>query len=390
MQNHLIPIYNKIPITFSHGEGIWLYDDNNNQYLDALSGIGVCALGHNHPEVTQAITEQAKKLLQVANTYYTHAQSELANKLCELTGLDGAYFSNSGAESNEAAIKMALKFGTSQNYKHPKIIVMEGGFHGRSLGAWSGSCDHSKSQFGPLLDCYYRVPFNQLEPIQKLAENKNNEIVAIMLEPIFGKGGLLPAEIDYLKSLRNICDQNNWLLIFDEVQSGIGRTGKLFAYQYADIKPDIVTTAKALGNGVPIGTFIASQKAIENFKPDDHGSTQGGNVFSCAVALAVLEALEKQNLYHHAKVIGEYLQKQLTKALESFELFEKVQGKGLMIGIKLKQAPKNAIKIGLKNGIVFNHAGADVIRLLPPYIITKNDADLIVEKLVRCFGELST
>lgn len=393
MQNHLIPIYNKLPITFSHGQGIWLYDDKNNKYLDALSGIGVCALGHNHPEITKAITEQAQKLLQVPNTYHTQAQSDLADKLCALTGLDSAYFSNSGAESNEAAIKMALKFGTNQGYKHPKIIVMEGGFHGRSLGAWSGSCDQTKSQFGPLLDCFIRVPFNQLDPIKKLAENKNNkinEIVAIMLEPVFGKGGLLPAEIDYLKSLRKICDENNWLLIFDEVQSGVGRTGKFFAYQYADIKPDIVTTAKALGNGIPIGTYIANQKAVGDFKSGDHGSTQGGNVLSCAVALAVLETLEKQDLYNNAKIVGEYLQEQLTLNLKPFELFEKIQGKGLMIGIKLKQAPKNAVKTGLKHGIVFNHAGANIIRLLPPYIITKGDADLIVEKLVKCFGELSS
>ena len=400
--NHLIPIYNKLPITFSHGEGIWLYDDKDNKYLDALSGIGVCALGHNHPEITKAIIEQAQKLLQVPNTYYTKAQSGLADKLCKLTGLDAAYFSNSGAESNEAAIKMALKFGTSKGYKNPKIIVMDGGFHGRSLGGWSGSCDQSKSQFGPLLPCFHRVEFNKLEPIHALINNYNNqerkkekekededEIVAIMLEPVFGKGGLLPAELNYLQSLRKICDEQDWLLIFDEVQSGIGRTGKLFAYQYADIKPDIVTAAKALGNGVPIGAYIASQKAIGDFKSGDHGSTQGGNVFSCAVALTVLETLEKEELYSNAKTMGDYLQEKLSLSLSAFELFEKTQGKGLMIGVKLKEPVNNAIKTGLKHGIVFNHAGSNIIRLLPPYIITQADADLIVEKIVKCFADFS-
>ena len=389
MSEHLIPIYNKLPITFSHGQGIWLYDSKGRKYLDALSGIGVCALGHNHPEITKAITAQAQKLLQVPNTYYTQAQSKLADKLCQLTELDGAYFANSGAEANEAAIKIALKFGTSKGYTKPKIIVMEGGFHGRSLGVWSGSCDQTESQFGPLLDSYLRVPFNQIEPIKNLADNQCHEIVAVLLEPVFGKGGLLPAEIDYLKTLRHICNENDWLLIFDEVQSGVGRTGKLFAYQYANIKPDIITTAKALGNGIPIGAYIASQKAIGNFQTNDHGSTQGGNPFACAIGLRVLEILEQENLYENAKKVGAYLQEKLTNALSTFSLFDKVQGKGLMIGIKLHQAPKNAVTVGLENGIVFNHAGKNIIRLLPPYIITEADADLIVAKLMKCFPHFS-
>lgn len=387
MNEHLLEIYNKLPITLTHGEGIWLYDDQGNQYLDALSGIGVTALGHNHPVISKTLSEQAQKLIHVANPFFTKEQSQLATKLCQLTGLAKAYFSNSGAEANEAAIKMALKYGVDKGYKNPKIIVMEGGFHGRSLGAWSGSCDQDKSIFGPLIPAFIRVPFDDLGAIKK-AYQDNAEVVAIMLEPIFGKGGLLPASIDYLNALRKFCDKNDSLLIFDEVQSGMGRTGRLFAYQFSNIKPDILTTAKALGAGIPAGAFITSKKASSIFSPGDHGSTQGGNALACKMGLTLLDILESNNLYENISEVGNYLQDQLTEKLNAFSLFDKVQGKGLMIGIKLKEPKKATAKIGLKHKIIFNQAGENVIRLLPPFIITHADTDLIVERITACFREL--
>lgn len=387
MNEYLLDIYNKLPITLTHGEGIWLYDDQGNQYLDALSGIGVTALGHNHPVISKTLNEQAQKLIHVANPFFTKEQSQLAEKLCHLTGLAKAYFSNSGAEANEAAIKMALKYGIDKGYKSPKIIVMEGGFHGRSLGAWSGSCNQDESIFGPLIPAFIRVPFDDLSAITDVCKDEP-EVVAIMLEPIFGKGGLLPASIDYLNALRKLCDKNDYLLIFDEVQSGMGRTGKLFAYQFSDIQPDILTTAKALGAGIPAGAFITSQKASGIFSPGDHGSTQGGNALACKMGLTLLDILESDNLYKNTSEIGKYLQDQLTNALSTFAIFDKIQGKGLMIGIKLKTPIKGAAKIGLKHKIIFNQAGEKVIRLLPPYIITREDADLIVERIINCFKTL--
>jgi acetylornithine/N-succinyldiaminopimelate aminotransferase len=385
--SHLIPIYHKQPVTFVRGDGIWLYDDKGKPYLDALSGIGVCVLGHNHPAVTKTITEQASTLLQVPNNFFTPSQTALADKLCALTGLNQAYFSNSGTESNEAAIKMVLKFGTNKGIKHPKIIVMTNAFHGRSLGAWSASCDQEDSQFGPLIPSFIRVPFQDSDAIEKAI---SDDTVAIMVEPIIGKGGLLPASIDYLEHLRDLCDKHDMLLMFDEVQSGIGRTGKLFAYQHSSISPDILTTAKGLGNGIPIGAFIVSKKAGGLLLPGDHGSTQGGNPFGCQVALTVLDTLEKEGLIEHAGEIGGYLQTRLSQALSVYPQFNGIQGKGLMIGIKTKDYIEKAIHIGLDNGIVFNFTNKHTLRLLPPLILSKENADLIVEKMSACFAAFKT
>lgn len=383
MPSCLIPIYQKLPVTLTRGEGVWLYDDQGRQYLDALSGIGVCALGHNHPAITKTITEQAARLLQVSNAFHTPWQTALANKLCGLSGLAAAYFSNSGTEANEAVIKMALKYGTSHGIATPKIIVMEGGYHGRSLGAWSASCDHSTSQFGPLMPCFIRVPFNDINAINAI---KDPNVIAIMLEPVFGKGGLRPASLDYIHALREYCDQHHCLLILDEIQSGMGRTGKLFAYQHTKILPDMLTTAKTLGNGIPIGAYLCNHKVAKVIKPGDHGSTQGGNPFACAVALTVLETFEKEHLYTHVTDIGHYLQQALREALRTYPVFDNIQGKGLMIGIKLKHPIPNIVAMGLEQGIIFNLAGETVIRLLPPYIITQAHADLIVERLSKTLG----
>jgi len=384
-KNHLLTFYNKFPITFARGDGVWLYDGVGKAYLDALSGVGVCALGHRHPAITKAITSQADTLMHVANTFYTQPLLDLAKRLCEITGLYRAYFSNSGAESAEAIIKMALKFGTNKGIKNPKIIVMEGGFHGRSLGAWSGSCDQSKSQFGPLIPAFTRVPFNDLAAAQAAV---TPDTVAIMLEPVLGKGGLLPADIAYMEALRQLCDQKDLLLILDEVQSGMGRTGKWFAYQYSNIQPDILATAKALGNGMPIGAFITNEKAAPLLQPSDHGSTQGGNALACHVALAVINTIEKEKLMDQAVEVGDYLQTQLHRALQTHPLYDGIQGKGLMIGIRLTRPEKSLLKLGVEQGLIMNFASKQVLRLLPPLILTRQEADVIVEKLSLVFQGL--
>lgn len=384
MSNHLLPFYDKLTTTFAKGEGVWLYDEQGRDYLDALTGIGVCALGHQHPNITRVITEQAHTLLHVPNNFNNPPQNQLAAKLCAISRLDRVGFVNSGSEANETALKLALKFGIDKGFQAPKIIVMEGGYHGRTLGAWSGSCDHQQSIFGPLFPAFIRVPFNSLEAVAVLNQP---EIVGVMLEPIFGKGGLLPATIPYLQALRKLCDERHWLFMCDEVQSGLGRTGKWFAYQHADILPDIVTVAKCLGNGIPIGACITSEKLAQTFRINDHGSTQGGNVFSCAVALEVLNTIEKDKLLANAAEVGEYLQQQLTHHLQCFESFKQIQGKGLMIGIQLAKSVTGAIAIGVKHGIIFNYTGKDVLRLLPPIILTHIEADMIVERMVQCFRE---
>lgn len=386
--SHLINLYNKLPVTFVKGEGVWLYDDKGDAYLDALSGIGVNALGHCHPAITETIIHQAQQVLHTCNIYHSPPLTALANKLCAMSGMDKVYFANSGTEVTEAAIKIARLYGTRhKNIKTPKIIVMKNCFHGRTLGAWSAADNANDGTLGRLLhEDYLKVPFNDSEAIERLAD-QHNDIVGVMLEPIQGKYGCIPFKPDYLKAVREICDKHDWLMICDEVQSGMGRTGKLFAYQHEGILPDIVVTAKSLGNGIPIGAYLTNPKVADVFQPGDHGSTLGGNTFACAVALTVLNTLEKERLFTHVEMIGKYLVEQLEKALSPFECFERIQGKGLMIGIKLKHELQGALQIGLTHKILFNHAGKDVIRLLPPFIITTADADEIVKRLTLCFEE---
>lgn len=384
MPDHLIALYNKVPTTFVRGENIWLYDEDGRAYLDAITGIGVNALGHQHPEINRVMIDQIHKVLHVPNNFNHPAQYQLAEKLCQLTGLNRVIFSNSGTEANEAAIKLALKYGINKDYKNPKIVVMQGGYHGRSLGSWSASCEPEQSIFGPLLPAFIHVPFNSIEAIETL---NDPEIVGVMLEPIFGKGGLLPASIEYLEQLKKLCQQRDWLLICDEVQSGLGRTGKWFAYQFADILPDIATIAKCLGNGIPIGACIVSEKLANTFQIGDHGTTQGGCVFASTTALAVLNTIEKENLLENARDVGSYLQKKLNIELNQFDCYEKIRGKGLMIGIQLTRSIPNTILTGVKHGIVFNNTGKNVIRLLPPIILTHAQADILIERMVNCFQE---
>lgn len=384
MSDHLISLYNKLPTQFVRGDNIFLYDENGHEYLDAITGIGVTALGHQHPAINHAMHEQINQLLHITNNFNHPARNELAEKLCAISGLDCVGFGNSGTEVNEFALKLILKYGVDQGIKAPKIIVMQGGYHGRTLGAWSASCSFEESKFGPLLPAFIHVPFDDIEAIKNL---NDSDIVAVMLEPIFGKGGLLPATTSYLQHLRKMCDERNWLLMFDEVQSGLGRTGKWFAYQHAEVLPDIVTVAKCLGNGIPIGACIANKKLSNTLQINDHGSTQAGNIFACVTALAVLKTIEQEKIIENARVVGAYLQEQLNTHLKPFSLFEKIRGKGLMIGIQLSREISASTATGLKHGIVFNYLGKNIIRLLPPMILTLQQADLLVQRLVNCFQE---
>ncbi len=376
-----MPTYNRLPITFDRGEGAWLFDEKNNRYLDALSGIAVCNLGHAHPAIQHAICEQSKKLIHTSNLYGIPGQELLADKLTEKSGMDNVFFCNSGAEANEAAIKLARKYGHEKGIENPAIIVMEKSFHGRTLATLSAT-GNSKVQYGftPLVEGFVRVPYNNIKAVEiALAQNKN--IVAILVEPIQGEGGInIPAPL-YIKDLRKLCDQFDLLLMLDEIQTGIGRTGKFLAFQHNDIIPDVCTLAKALGNGVPIGACLARGKAAELLSSGSHGSTFGGNPLACSAALAVLATLDEQNLIKSATQKGELIRLGLGEHLKNNNHVVDIRNKGLMIGIELDSPCAELIKLALQQHLLINVTNEMTIRLLPPLIIDDQQIELLVETL---------
>lgn len=376
-----MPTYNRLPITFDRGEGAWLFDEKNNRYLDALSGIAVCNLGHAHPAIQHAICEQSKKLIHTSNLYGIPGQELLADKLTEKSGMDNVFFCNSGAEANEAAIKLARKYGHEKGIENPAIIVMEKSFHGRTLATLSAT-GNSKVQYGftPLVEGFVRVPYNNIKAVEiALAQNKN--IVAILVEPIQGEGGInIPAPI-YINDLRKLCDQFDLLLMLDEIQTGIGRTGKFLAFQHNDIIPDVCTLAKALGNGVPIGACLARGKAAELLTSGSHGSTFGGNPLACSAALAVLATLDEQNLIKSATQKGELIRLGLGEHLKNNNHVVDIRNKGLMIGIELDSPCAELIKLALQQHLLINVTNETTIRLLPPLIIDDQQIELLVETL---------
>jgi acetylornithine aminotransferase len=381
MTSHIMPTYNRLPITFDRGEGAWLFDEKNNRYLDALSGIAVCNLGHAHPAIQHAICEQSKKLIHTSNLYGIPGQELLANKLTEKSGMDNVFFCNSGAEANEAAIKLARKYGHEKGIENPAIIVMEKSFHGRTLATLSAT-GNSKVQYGftPLVEGFVRVPYNNIKAVEiALAQNKN--IVAILVEPIQGEGGInIPAPL-YINDLRKLCDQFDLLLMLDEIQTGIGRTGKFLAFQHNDIIPDVCTLAKALGNGVPIGACLARGKAAELLSSGSHGSTFGGNPLACSAALAVLATLDEQNLIKSATQKGELIRLGLGEHLKNNNHVVDIRNKGLMIGIELDSPCAELIKLALQQHLLINVTNETTIRLLPPLIIDDQQIELLVETL---------
>jgi len=388
MNEFIIPTYKRLPVAFERGKGVWLWDTFGKKYLDAMSGIAVTILGHSHPAVIAAITEQAGKLLHTSNAYHIPQQENLAQKLAELSGMEQAFFNHSGAEANELAIKIARLYGHSKGITCPQIIVMEKDFHGRTFGALSASNPKIHVGFEPVLPGFIRIPFNDISAIEQTIHNNPN-VVAILLEPIQGNAGIIVPESGYLKKIRQLCDQHACLMMLDEVQTGIGHTGKLFAYQHEDIVPDVLCLAKALGNGIPIGACLVCGAAIGLLQPGQHGSTIGGNPFATHVALTVLQTIETENLLDNATKMGEYLLEGLRKTLAAKPIVTRIRGKGLMIAIELDRPAAELRQFGLEQGLLFNVTAQRVIRLLPPLILTPEQADLIITRLTTCIDQFN-
>lgn len=378
-----MPTYQRLPVTFERGEGVWLWDQQNKRYFDALSGLAVCNLGHAHPAIHQAICEQSKKLLHTSNLYGIAYQEKLATQLVNKSGMERAFFCNSGAEANEAALKIARLYGHQQGTSQPCVLVMDNGFHGRTLATLSASGSKKNQQgFAPLVAGFISVPFNDVDAINQAIE-RNSDIVAIMLEPIQGEGGVNIPAPDYLNQLRKICDRNNLLLLLDEVQTGIGRTGKLFAYQHNGIIPDVCTLAKALANGVPIGACLAKGKAAALLTAGRHGSTFGGNPLACRVAGVVLDTLSDENIIATVAAKGARICSALGAALSNNPALVEIRNQGLMIGVELANPCTELVGIAQANGLLINVVGEKTIRLLPPLIITEQQIDYLSQQLAQ-------
>ena len=375
-----MPTYTRLPVTFAKGQGVWLWDDQEKCYLDALSGIAVCGLGHSHPGIQEALAQQAGRLVHTSNLYRVGLQEELAQELCNLSALDCVFFCNSGAEANEAAIKIARSYGHQLGIEVPTIVVMENSFHGRTLATLAATGNPAAQQgFEPLVNGFIRVPYNDVDAVSTLKQNPN--IVAIMVEPIQGEGGVNVPSKNYLKRLRRLCDDNNWLLMLDEVQTGVGRTGRWFAYQHEDIIPDVCTLAKALGNGVPIGACLARREASLQLTEGKHGSTFGGNPLACNAALTVIKTIKQENLVARAAEMGRYIVDGLHDALKNNRHIVDLRGQGLMIGIELDRPCGELVQQALEDLLLINVTAGNTVRLLPPLIMKESEADILVDKL---------
>lgn len=374
----LMNTYGERAATLVGGEGAWLYDKKGTKYLDALSGIAVCGLGHAHPELSSVISNQASKLIHCSNFFSIPSQQQLADKLCQISGMTNVFFSNSGAEANEAAIKIARLHGNKKGIKIPTVLVMDNAFHGRTLATLTASGSRKiQAGFEPLVKGFVRGPFNDIDALKTIAEN-NPDICAIFVEPIQGEGGINLANPDYLQQLRDLCDELDWLLMFDEVQTGNGRTGKYFFHQHSGVQPDVVTTAKGLGNGVPIGACLAHGKAAHLMQPGNHGSTFGGNPLACSVALKVVELLESGDIYQRATAIGNIIMQGLETELKDIAHVKEIRGCGCMIGVELTKPCKSLYTEALKHGLIINVTADSVVRLLPPMIMTDQEAQQVV------------
>lgn len=384
---HLMHTYNRLPVKFQRGSGDRLWDINNIEYIDAISGIGVTSLGHAHPIIAEEISAQATTLLHTSNLSMIHWQSRLGERLCELSGMDNAFICNSGCEANEVALKIARLFGIKKNIAKPMVIVMDNAFHGRTYAtnaASYNSSNHTGFEYEPNITGFIRVPFNDLEVINELA-NERNDVVGILVEPIQGEGGVRVFDPGYLLGLREICNQNDWLLMLDEIQTGIGRTGKWFAYQHEYIIPDVVTLAKALGNGMPIGACLAKGKAASLLSPGTYGSTFGGNPLACRVACAVLDIIQSEGLIQRTEALGAYMLKTLQLTLRNNSGVRDVRGLGLMIGIEMNQPVKTLMAEAIQSERLFiNVTRERVIRLLPCFI----SSEVTISRIIQCLETL--
>ena len=390
MTSHIMPTYQRLPVTFVRGQGAWLWDDQNKRYLDALSGIAVCSLGHAHPAVHQALCQQSEKLLHTSNLYGNALQEQLADQLTERSGMDNVFFSNSGAEANEAAIKLARQYGHGRGIDNPAIIVMEKSFHGRTLATLSATGNAKIQQgFEPLVTGFVRVPYNDIAAIQQ-AISDNANIVAVLVEPIQGEGGVNIPAADYLNQIRALCDEHELLMMLDEIQTGIGRTGKFLAFQHNGIIPDVCTLAKALGNGVPIGACLAKGIAATLLTAGKHGSTFGGNPLACSAALAVLATLDKEQLCEQASQKGQLIGEALKAQLQNNPHVIDIRYKGLMIGIELDSPCAELVSLALQQQLLINVTNEKTIRLLPPLIIDTQQIQQLVETLATLIQAYTT
>ena len=379
--SHLMNTYGRQPIAFSHGDGVWLFDEAGNKYLDALAGIAVSTLGHNHPALVEAISRQAATLIHTSNLYRIPLQERLADRLADCSGMDEVFFANTGCEANEAAIKLARLYGHRKGVEKPAVVVMEQSFHGRTLATLSAT-GNRKVQVGfePLVSGFVRVPFNDLDALEKVAANCPS-VVAVLFEPIQGEGGIHIADAGYMRAVRAVCDRRDWLMMLDEVQCGVARTGKWFGFQHSGIMPDVMTLAKGLGSGVPIGACLAAGRAAGTFQPGNHGSTFGGNPLACAAALATLDAIDGDGLMPRAESVGERIRGGFAAALDGVAGIRAIRGKGLMIGIELDRACGPLVERARDAGVLINVTAERVIRLLPPLIFTDTDAEELVGRL---------
>ncbi|NTV10007.1 MAG: aspartate aminotransferase family protein [Zoogloea sp.] len=385
--SHLMNTYGRLPVAFTHGEGVWLFDESGKRYLDALAGIAVSTLGHNHPRLVRAIADQAARVLHTSNIYRIPLQEQLGERLAALSGMDEVFVCNSGCEANEAAIKLARLYGHGKGVQNPAIIVMDRSFHGRTMATLSAT-GNKKVQIGfePLVSGFVRVPFDDFAAVEQAAAEHPN-IVAVLVEPIQGEGGINVAHAEYLRALRRECDAREWLLMFDEVQCGIGRTGKWFGFQQSGVQPDVMSLAKGLGSGVPIGACVAGGRATGTFKPGNHGSTFGGNPLACAAALATLDILADDRLLENAGRVGHAIREGFAHAFEGVSGVVAIRGEGLMIGIELDRPCAPLVRQALEAGLLINVTADKVIRLLPPLIFSEADAAALVEGLAPLVKE---
>ena len=383
MNEHLMSTYARLPVAFARGAGAWLWDEQDRRYLDALSGIAVCGLGHAHPDIAAAVSEQAATLLHTSNLYRIPLQETLGARLCELAGMDRVFFCNSGAEANEAAIKLARRLGHARGIDLPRIVVMDGAFHGRTLATLTATANAKAQQgFGPLVEGFIRVPFGDLDALDRLATQEGG-IVAVLLESVQGEGGIRIASPEYLQGVRRLCDRQGWLMMVDEIQSGMGRSGAWFAHQHAGITPDVMTLAKALGNGIPIGACLARGGAAEALQPGSHGTTFGGNPLACRAALTVLDVLEREQWIDSVSTRANQLVDALRDALADLPIVRDIRYQGFLIGIELDRPAPTFPALALEEGILINVTAERVIRLLPPLIWTDEHTHHLVPRLRR-------
>lgn len=379
---HVMTTYGRLPIAFTHGEGVWMWDLNGKKYFDSLAGVAVNTLGHAHPQLVAALREQVGLLIHTSNYFHVTLQEQLAAKLSEISGLEQAFFCSSGLEANEAMIKIARKYGHDKGIERPKIVVFEHAFHGRSLATLSATGNPKvQAGFGPLVEGFVRVPINDLAALEQ-ATRDQPDVVAVMFETIQGEGGIHELQIQYLQQLRALCTARGWLMMVDEVQTGIARTGRWFGYQWADILPDVISLAKGLGSGVPVGAVLAGAAAAKVLQPGNHGSTFGGNPLAMRAGVETLRVIEESGLLAHVGTVGEHIRQRLRAELAGQPGFVEVRGQGLLIGIELAHGCGELMQLGAQAGILFSVTAERVVRLVPPLIISAQEADQLVDLLV--------